>query len=138
MIDWVFVVVNALWIVGLSILLAAWSYLDWLAQETRTPRRALFKRPGWTMPANGGMVLVSLGIAANPDLYWWQRAVWAVCLVWFGWRFVLACLAGRREAREEAARRARAEADAPPRRRRRRSSAEATIGHAPRDDRELT
>jgi hypothetical protein len=34
MIDWRFVFVSALWILGLSIVLAAFSYHDWLRRET--------------------------------------------------------------------------------------------------------
>jgi hypothetical protein len=97
MIDWYFVFVSSLWILGLSIILAAFSWLDWWSKETRTRRRELFKRPMWRVPANGGMVLVCLGFGLGRDVAWWERTLWALLFASFAWSFIVAA----REMREE-------------------------------------
>ena len=50
MIDWVNVALNALWILGLSIILAAFSYHQWLAGETASRLRELWSQPSWQIP----------------------------------------------------------------------------------------
>lgn len=101
MIDWYFVFTSSLWILGLSIILAAFSWLDWRSNETRVSRRVLFKRPMWRVPANGGMVLVCLGLGLGRDVPWWERAVWGVLFVSFAWSFVAAVREMRTDCRAD-------------------------------------
>lgn len=87
-IDWPKVATNALWILGLSIVLAAFSYHDWLAAETGRTWRELFKRRSWRLPATGGFALTCAGWALAQAAYWWTKAGWAALAVWFAWKFV--------------------------------------------------
>lgn len=85
MIDWYAVAVNSLWILGASIVLAGFSWLDWVARDTGTSRRQLFKQSLWRLPFYGGMELVSLGLGLGRGLAWWEHGVWGALAVWFGW-----------------------------------------------------
>jgi hypothetical protein len=86
MIDWYFVFTNSLWILGLSIVLAALSYHHWLARELGRRLCDQFREPAWVMPFAGGMVLVSLGLALAEGARWWERVLWAILGVSFAWR----------------------------------------------------
>lgn len=88
MIDWWIVATNSLWILGLSILLAAFSYHDWLAKELAKPRRDLFKERSWRLPFTGGMVLTCAGWGLSQAVVWWDRTLWAILAAWFAWDFV--------------------------------------------------
>ena len=57
----------SLWILGLSILLAAFSYHDWLAKETGQRRRELFRRRSWRLPFAAGIVLTCAGWGIADD-----------------------------------------------------------------------
>ncbi len=106
MIDWYFVFVHSLWLLGASFVLAAFSYLDWYAQETEIARRELFGRPMWRVPASGGLLLVCLGLGLRRELPWWEQASWAVLSVIFVWGLVKAAIEMRAESRASAARQA--------------------------------
>lgn len=86
MIDWTYVGTNGLWILGLSIILAAFSYHDWLAHETGQRRRDLFKRPSWRLPFSTGMILFCLGLGLGRQLAWWERMFWGALAFSFVWR----------------------------------------------------
>ena len=72
------VVSHALWISGLVVLLAAFSWQRWAAGEGRET-----KRPGLAL--NLGLILVCAGLAATGRA-WWERILWvgvaAARLVW--------------------------------------------------------
>jgi hypothetical protein len=86
MIDWRLVGASALWIVGLAIVLAAFSYVDFLATRTSRLRRELFRLRVWRLPFSLGMVLVTLGMGLMPGLRWWERSIWLALLPWFAWQ----------------------------------------------------
>ena len=83
MIDWMYVATNSLWILGLSIVLAAFSYHDWLAHETGQRRRDLFERASWRLPFSTGMVLFCLGLGLGRRLAWWERMLWGALAISF-------------------------------------------------------
>jgi hypothetical protein len=85
MIDWYFVVAHALWILGASIVLAAFGYHRWLAQETGARLRDTLACRSWDLTSAGGMVLVSLGVCLT-QLEWWVRTTWAFVGLTFVWR----------------------------------------------------
>lgn len=86
MIDWVYVGTNSLWILGLSILLAALSYHDWLARETGQRRRALFRRLSWRLPLWTGMASFCIGVGLGRELSWWERIFWAALALSAVWQ----------------------------------------------------
>ena len=100
MIDWWFVGVNALWILGLSIILAAFSYHNWLRRETGQRWKEAFARPWWRIPFSLGMLLFCLGLGLGRGIAWWERALWGVLAVSFAWQLSEAALQARRLGRK--------------------------------------
>ena len=86
MIDWFGVFHNALWIVGLAVVLAALSYADWrrrLATPRRSFRQALAE-PGFQATASLGFALFCAGLALG-STQWWQIAAWVALGLVFAW-----------------------------------------------------
>src|SRR5438477_5766834 len=83
MIDWINVALNALWVVGLSVILAAFSYHHWLAAESSRPLRDVLSRPSWTVPFSAGMALTCLGFGYGLGSRWWERAIWTALAIVF-------------------------------------------------------
>lgn len=77
MVDWVGTLENAVWVVGLSVLLAAGSLASWEARRTGIRFLAVLERPGYVAGASAGLALFALGLAlaAGPV---WERALWGV------------------------------------------------------------
>ncbi len=96
MIDWAYVATNSLWILGLSIILAAFSYHDWLAHETRRRRRELFRMVSWRLPFSTGMLLFCLGLGLGRDAERWERTLWGILAAWFAWQGAVAFLEQRK------------------------------------------
>lgn len=71
MIDWVSLVFNACWIVGLALLLAQFSYRRWQKSAgypvTNDLQRALVTAIGYG--------LIGLGLIGTADA-WWERVLW--------------------------------------------------------------
>jgi hypothetical protein len=89
MIDWVDLGFNALWILGLAILLAAFSYQRWLAYECGRSLRAVLSQRSWRLTFTGGMLLVCGGVAGGIVERWWERMIWTALGTVFGYRLVL-------------------------------------------------
>ena len=103
MIDWWFVAVNALWILGLSIVLAAFSYHDWLRRETGHRWKEVRAQPSWRFPFSGGMLLLCLGMGLGREVAWWERMLWGLLAASFAWQTVTAAIDLRRRTRTPAA-----------------------------------
>ena len=74
MIDWPFLAINFLWVLGLSTILAAFSYHNWLRQELGRPLGAELRERTWRMAIGAGVSLVGLSIAVMPrSERWWTR-----------------------------------------------------------------
>ncbi len=80
MISWWGLFRNALWIVGLAVGLAAWSYARWWAQQNRVRLRQVINMPLFVVPFSAGLALFSLGLALS-GRRWWEIAAWAVLTV---------------------------------------------------------
>ena len=104
MIDWYSVAVNALWILGLSILLAAFSYHDWLRRETGRRWKEVSAGPSWRLPFSGGTLLFCLGMGLRRDTAWWERTVWGVLTLWFTWQLIEVYRDARRFRQDQAER----------------------------------
>ncbi len=85
MIDWYFVFTHSLWILGLSIALAAFSYHDWLRKELNRPLRQQLREPSFRLPSNVGFLLVGLGFMLLENSRWWERVTWFLLACSFGW-----------------------------------------------------
>lgn len=88
MVDWVNVWTSSLWILGLSIVLAASSYHDWLARETGQRRRDLFRKPSWRLPFWTGITLFCVGVGLGSQLDWWERTLWGVLALSVLWQLL--------------------------------------------------
>jgi len=74
LIDWPLVGLNALWIVGLSMVLAALSWADYRATQTKTGLQEILKKPNYQMAINASMLFVCLGLAGLS--HGWERLIW--------------------------------------------------------------
>ncbi len=101
MIDWYFVATHALWILGLAIVLAAFSYHDWERHEAGRSLREQLARPSFQLALNAGLLLVALSFVLMEGSRWWERVVWAglggmfVRSSWAAWGAVRATTAAR-------------------------------------------
>jgi hypothetical protein len=85
LIDWAFVARNALWILGLSVVLAAWSYSSWWATNRHVPMRRALGLPRFLVPFSGGMALFSASLAWGATR-WWEQGLWMVLALAFAWQ----------------------------------------------------
>lgn len=92
LIDWLGVVRNALWVLGLGIALAAWSHLSWWAALHHVRMRRALNLSRFQVPFSLGLVLFCSSLAWSATR-WWERGLWIVLGVAFlwqvaaGWRF---------------------------------------------------
>jgi hypothetical protein len=101
-IDWFGVFRNALWILGLALALAAFSYADWW-RRVQVPRQSLGKalEGRWFRAAFSlGLALFCAGLALGGGP-WWVVALWAGLGLLFLLQGVAVLVAGRRLARSE-------------------------------------
>jgi hypothetical protein len=87
LIDWPGVARNALWIVGLSIALAAWSYTRWWASGHKRKGRSALDGPRFQVPFSAGLILFCISLAWSATRGW-ERGVWLLLGVAFGWQAI--------------------------------------------------
>lgn len=68
---------NSLWIFGLAVLLAVWSYASYEAGRTKQKVRVILERLGYALALDAGLLLFLLGMVTTEDR-WWARALWIV------------------------------------------------------------
>jgi hypothetical protein len=88
MIDWQSLFLNSLWIVGLAILLAGFSYHYWLALETQQRVRLVWQRPSWQRFAWLGLAFFAAGLAGTSPR-WWETVIWIIFLLYSTVHFLL-------------------------------------------------
>jgi hypothetical protein len=77
MIDIRFVFAHSLWILGAAVILAAFSYYDWLAREEGRSRRDVWREArGWPVSTSAGLLLVASAFLLMEGVAWWERGVW--------------------------------------------------------------
>jgi hypothetical protein len=69
------VVRNGLWVVGLSVLLAAWSWARYAAQKAGVKTRDKLAEPWYALALDFGLSLFLAGMAATEER-WWARLMW--------------------------------------------------------------
>ncbi len=84
MIDWLSVALNAIWILGLAILVAAVGYLSWRAADRGQSVRHCVDRT-FHISFTAGICLFCLGMAAV-GRSWWERVVWGFLAAAFVWQ----------------------------------------------------
>jgi hypothetical protein len=85
LIDWPFVGRNALWILGLSIAFAAWSYTSWWASARRVRLRQALDTSGFQLPFSAGMTIFCASLAWGATR-WWERVLWIILGLVFLWQ----------------------------------------------------
>lgn len=83
MIDVWSVAANGLWIVGLSILLAAVSWATWTATAGGDGFRIVIMRPPIRLCIDVGFLLFCTGVATTART-WWERLLWGVLTAAWG------------------------------------------------------
>jgi hypothetical protein len=83
-IDWLELIRGALWILGLTIALAGWSYASWWGRVRRLPLRRVVGLPMFTVPFFAGLALFSASLAWGVDRLW-LRVLWTVVGLWCLW-----------------------------------------------------
>ena len=95
LIDWPALARNALWILGLAIVLAALSYTSWLATSRGVRLSRALGWPAFSMPSSAGLLLFSASLAWGA-IRPWERILWIIlCLAFLAqvgldWRSVRA------------------------------------------------
>ena len=64
-IPWVKVLTNFVWIVGTALILAAFSYHDYLAHMEKTRLKEVLRRKSFLWPGMLGSILITGGVAAS-------------------------------------------------------------------------
>ncbi len=70
------------WVLGLSVILAAFSWAHWISMMTGRPLRDIWKQPHYGAAFSFGLLGVATGIVLNP-LYPWERYVGGVLALYF-------------------------------------------------------
>ena len=88
-IDWAYLGAHFLWIFGLSVILAAFSYHTWLSREMGRPFASQFRERSWRIAFSAGLSLILLSITVMPrSERWFTRLIALVIALVFAWRGV--------------------------------------------------
>jgi hypothetical protein len=68
---------NFLWILGLAVLLAVWSYASYEAGRSKQKVRKKLNELGYALVLDAGMLLFLAGMVTTEDR-WWARGLWIV------------------------------------------------------------
>ncbi len=85
MIDWGMVGRGALWIAGLALALASFSYIDWWRYQRKWRLRFALSTPRFQAPFSAAMVLFCVGLALS-SRRWWEIGAWGVLAASFAWQ----------------------------------------------------
>jgi hypothetical protein len=67
MINWLSLLSNSAWILGLAVILAAMSYVYWESTQAKRPFREGLGSPAFLMPFYGGLMLIGLGLLGTGE-----------------------------------------------------------------------
>ena len=76
-IDWSNIFFNSLWILGSSIILAAFSYHYWQASERQRAITRELQTTSWRRAFWSGLLLISIGLAGTSQR-WWEILLWLI------------------------------------------------------------
>ena len=83
MIDWIALLPGALWITGLALVLAVFSWCFYAASLARTGLRAQLASPGFSFVTSLGLTLVMLGLALRKGGSLWMAIIWLALALGF-------------------------------------------------------
>ncbi len=87
LIDWGWVARGALWIMGLSLVLATCSYASWQSAQQHIALRKVLSRAAYQAAATTGLSLFAAGLAWGA-VQFWERLAWiGLALAFAGWAF---------------------------------------------------
>jgi hypothetical protein len=89
MIDWPGLVANSAWIVGLALLLAAFSLAYYRAGEEGVSLRHALGDLGVQRVVNAGLALFCVGLLATSHA-WWEQVAWGLLALFFWVRALMA------------------------------------------------
>jgi hypothetical protein len=92
-INWYSLLFNTFWVVGLAILLAAFSYQYWEARQTQTRLRVQFSQPSFLLFFWLSFGFVSIGLAGTATRIW-EILIWGVFAV-IGFFFMTKAIVSR-------------------------------------------
>ncbi len=95
LIDWAGVARNALWIAGLSLALAAFSYASWQARAQHSSLRKPLGGRAFQAPFNAGLLLFSVALVWGAAAAW-ERIAWIILAAAFAWQLVSSWRSGSR------------------------------------------
>ena len=99
-IDWPALARGALWVIGLSCSLAAFSHMRWTAQQMGVPLRKALEWDSFLAPFFAGLVLFSIGLAWGATRLW-ETAAWGILGALFAWQAIASVRAVHDEHDEE-------------------------------------
>jgi hypothetical protein len=85
MIDWLDVLYQLLWLLGLGIILTTASLAHWLAEQSAQSMRQLLARPACRLAMAVGLGLFGLGAALLVEP-WWYKIGWLGLIVGALWQ----------------------------------------------------
>ena len=80
MIDWSSIFINSFWIIGLALLLAAFSYHYWLASQENRRLKEELARPPFQTYFWISFVLIGIGLAGTSQRTW-ETIVWIIFVI---------------------------------------------------------
>ncbi len=80
--DFYSVAANALWVLGLALILAALSWANGISAREQASIRGALGRSGVQRALNGELVLLCAGLAATGRT-WWEQVLWGALAAWF-------------------------------------------------------
>lgn len=87
LIDWKLVGFSALWILGLSVLLATFSFADYAAHVQSARLLDVLKRRDYQLGFYAGLALVALGMTGSSRA-WWETAIWILLTTAFAYQIL--------------------------------------------------
>ncbi|MCU0522163.1 MAG: hypothetical protein MUF84_15905 [Anaerolineae bacterium] len=72
---------NSLWVLGLAVLLAIWSWARFAAYQAGVRPRAILSQTRYVVALDAGLLLFVAGMAAT-ETRWWARVIWFVLGAW--------------------------------------------------------
>jgi hypothetical protein len=94
-IDWAALGRGVLWVLGLSISLAAASHVRWAAKRAGVPLRNAIGWDSFLAPFFSGLTLFAVGLALGAARLW-ERIAWAILALLLAWQAILAARISRR------------------------------------------
>ena len=85
LIDWALVGRSALWILGLSLVLACLSFADYEASQGKRRLREVLSRRGYQRGLHIGLALFCLGLIGSARA-WWEAALWGLLAAAFAYQ----------------------------------------------------